>query len=91
MIIEKKDHKIELRVSASELELINRAAELSESKRSQYVRRNILLSASRAVFESERLPLSAQDYDRLRAALDEPVRPLPRLKRLLAEPSVFGE
>lgn len=91
MIAERKDHKIELRVSASELELINRAAELSEAKRSQYVRRNILLSASRAVFEAERLPLSAQDYDRLQAALDEPVRSLPRLNRLLGETSVFGE
>jgi len=91
MLAKKKDHKIELRVSSSELELINRAAELSEAKRSQYVRRNILLSASRTVFEAERLPLSAQDYDRLQAALDEPVRPSPRLKRLFGEASVFGE
>jgi uncharacterized protein (DUF1778 family) len=91
MITEKKSHKLELRVSASELELIDRAAGLSQTKRSQYVRWNILHLASRAVSEAERLSLDIRDYDRLQAALDEPVRPLPRLKRLLAEASVFGE
>jgi uncharacterized protein (DUF1778 family) len=91
MLVEKKDHKIELRVTSSELALIDRAAELSEAKRSQYVRRNVLRSASRTVSETQRLPLSLQDYDHLQAALEAPVRPAPRLKRLLGETSVFGE
>ena len=91
MLVEKKDHKIELRVTSSELALIDRAAELSEAKRSQYVRRNVLRSASRTVSEAQRLPLSLQDYDHLQAALEAPVRPAPRLKRLLGETSVFGE
>ena len=91
MLAEKKDHKIELRVTSSELALIDRAAELSEAKRSQYMRRNVLRSASRTVSESRHLPLSLQDYDHLQAALDAPVRPLSGLKRLLGETSVFGE
>jgi len=91
MLAEKKDHKIELRVTSSELALIDRAAELSEAKRSQYVRRNILRLASRTVSEGWHLSLSLQDYDHLQAALDAPVRPLPGLKRLLGETSVFGE
>lgn len=91
MLEEKKDHKIELRVSASELALIDRAAELSEAKRSQYVRRNVLRSASHTVSEIQHLPLNLQDYDHLQAALDAPVRPLPGLRRLLGETSVFGE
>lgn len=91
MLAERKDVKIEVRVSSSELALIDRAAELSDAKRSQYVRRNVLLSASRTVSEAERLPLPLRDFDRLQAAFDAPVRPLPRLKRLLKETSVFGE
>lgn len=91
MLAEKKDHKVEVRVSSSELELINRAAELSQAKRSQYVRRNILRSASRTVSEAEELRFNRRDLDRLQAALDEPVRPLPRVRRLLEETSVFGE
>lgn len=91
VLVEKKDHKIELRVSSSELELIERAAKLSESKRSQYVRRNILRSATQTVSEAQRLPLNWEDYQHLQAALDEPVRSLPRLKRLFEGRSVFGE
>lgn len=91
MLVEKKDHKLEVRVSSSEFELINRAAELSQAKRSQYVRRHILRSASRTVSEAEQLPFNRRDYDRLHAALGEPVRPLPRVRRLLEETSVFGE
>lgn len=91
MLAEKKDQKIELRVSSSELELIDRAAELSESKRSQYVRRNILRSATETVSEARRLALKRGDYERLQAALDESVRSLPRLKRLFEDRSVFGE
>lgn len=91
MLIDKKTHKVEVRVSSSELELINRAAELSQAKRSQYVRRNILRSASRTIAEAEQLPFNLRDYDRLQAALGEPVRPLPRVRRLLEETSVFGE
>ncbi len=81
LLVEKK-HKLEVRVSSSEFELINRAAELSQAKRSQYVRRHILRSASRTVSEAEQLPFNRRDYDRLQAALDEPVRPLPRVRQV---------
>jgi uncharacterized protein (DUF1778 family) len=91
MLVEKKSNKIELRVTPSELALIDRAAELSEAKRSQYVRQKVLRSALRTVSEAQGLLLSVQDYDHIWAALGEPVRPLPRLKRLLTEKSVFGE
>ena len=91
MVINKKDLKIELRVSSAELELIDRAAELRAEKRSQYVRQRVLRAASRTVLKAQRLSLGVKDFDRLQAALEEPVRPKPRLKRLLAEPSVFGE
>jgi uncharacterized protein (DUF1778 family) len=91
MLAVKKDQKIEIRVSSIELELVNRAAELRSEKRSQFVRQRLLQAATRTIAEAQSLPLRLKDYDRLRAALDEPVRPLPRLKRLFNETSVFGE
>ena len=36
------------------------------------------------------LPLTSQDFERLREALDEPPRDLPRLRELLHEPNRFG-
>jgi uncharacterized protein (DUF1778 family) len=91
MLAVKKDQKIEIRVSSIELELVNRAAELQSEKRSQYVRQHLLQAATRTIAKAQSLPLGLKDYDRLRSALDEPVRPLPRLKRLFNETSVFGE
>lgn len=91
MLAEKKDVKLELRVSPSELALIDLAAELSEAKRSQYVRQRILRSARRTVSEAQRLPFSVQDFERLQLALDRPVSDLPRLKRLFSETSVLGD
>lgn len=91
MLIEKKDQKLEVRVSLPELELIDRAANIRAEKRSQYVRRRLLQAATRTVSKAQSLPLDLQDYDRLQAALAAPVRPLPRLRALFNEPSVFGE
>lgn len=91
VLAEKKDQKIEVRVSSTELELINHAAELKAEKRSQYVRQRLLQAATRTITKAQSLPLGLKDYDRLRAALEEPVRPQPRLKRLFNETSVFGE
>ena len=91
MLLEKKDQKLEVRVSLSELELIDRAAKIRAEKRSQYVRRRLLQAATRTVSKAQSLPLDLQDYDRLQAALAAPVQPLPRLQSLFNQPSVFGE
>ena len=91
MVLAKKDMKIEVRLSSTELELIDRAAEMRAEKRSQYVRNRVLSAATRTVSKAQSLPIGPADFDRLQAALDEPVRPLPRLKRLFDENSVLGE
>ena len=45
--------------------------------------------AERIVLENQRIRLAKEDWERFAAKLDEPPRPLPELRKLLTEPSIF--
>jgi len=84
-----KDDRIVIRASASDKEKLERAARLARLSRSQFVLQNALDAADRILSEQTRFSLPEQEWEAFCRRLDEPVRDLPRLRALLAEPSPF--
>ena len=56
---------------------------------SEFVLRSALSRAEETLPDRQRFGLNAEQWEQFHAALDAPPRPLPRLAKLLNEPSVF--
>ena len=55
----------------------------------QFIMDRVFPEAERIVLENQRIRLAKEDWERFAAKLDEPPRPLPELRKLLTEPSIF--
>lgn len=81
--------KLDLRLSPQAKQALNAAARVSHRSVSQFVLESALARAEEVLIERRRFELSAEQWDAFMAALDAPPRELPRVRRLLQEPSVF--
>jgi uncharacterized protein (DUF1778 family) len=75
--------KLTLRLTPEAKRRITAAAQAQERTVSAFVLQSALERAGQALADRSRFLLSAEDWERLVAALDAPPRDLPRLRKLL--------
>lgn len=84
-----RSEKLDLRLTPEAKRVLNAAARASHRSVSEFVLESALARAEESLPDRQHFGLDADRWQAFLAALDAPPRPLPRLKRLLTEPSVF--
>ncbi len=84
-----RSEKLDLRLTAEAKKTLSAAAAASQRSVSEFVLESALARAAEALPDRQRFALDAKSWEAFLQALDAPPRPLPRLKRLLTEPSVI--
>lgn len=84
-----RSEKLDLRLTPDHKSLLQTAASASHCSVSEFVLQSALARAQETLPDRRHFGLDADQWDAFVRALDAPVRPLPRLARLLAEPGVF--
>jgi uncharacterized protein (DUF1778 family) len=85
----RKERRINVRASESEVDAIMRASALSGVSVSAFIMMSATERAERTLADARHFELSAERWQAFAAALDRPARKLPRLRRLLQEPSIL--
>ncbi len=86
---ERRTEKLDLRVSRSAKAKLQAAATASHRSMSDFVMESALSRAEETLADRRIFSLRAEQWAEFQSALDAPTRPLPRLKKLLNDPSVF--
>jgi len=86
-----RSEKLDLRLTPEAKRLLHAAARAERRSVSDFVLDSALARAEEALPDRRHFALDAAHWAAFAAALDAAPRPLPRLERLLAEPSVFEE
>ncbi|WP_165227257.1 DUF1778 domain-containing protein [Aquisphaera insulae] len=81
--------KLDLRLTPEAKHRLQTAAESAGRTVSEFVLESALVRADETLADRTRFGLDAERWTRFLEALDAPPRELPRLGRLLQEPSVF--
>ena len=84
-----RTQKLDLRLSPADKQIIDTAANAVNSSVSEFVLKCVLARAKEVLSERNYFGLDAKQWKAFQAALDAPVRNLPRIKRLLSEDSIF--
>ena len=84
-----RTEKLDLRLTPSAKRVLQTAASASQRSVSEFVLESALARAEESLPDRRRFGLDAERWAAFQAALDAPARELPRLRRLLREPSVF--
>ncbi len=85
----KKEHRIQLRASKREVSTISRAAAAAGVSVSAFILESASERAQRTLADQRNFELSAAQWEAFTSALDRPVKRLPRLEKLLQEPSIL--
>lgn len=85
-----RSEKLDLRLSAEAKRMLAAAAAAERRSISDFVLESALGRAEETLADRRRFTLDAQTWASFQAALDAPPRDLPRLKKLLNEPSIFS-
>lgn len=83
-----KTERIDVRASAAAKELLQEAARACHKNVSEFLLDAGLAAAGEALADRRRFELDEARWSAFQEALDRPVRPKPRLRRLLSEPGV---
>src|SRR6266550_6537308 len=86
-----RSEKRDLRLTPEAKRVLNAAAQASRRSVSEFVLESALDRAQETLPDRQHFGLDAAHWKAFLAALDAPSRPLPRLQRLLTEPSVFEQ
>lgn len=86
-----KDTKVQLRMRPLQKDVIARAAELKQTTMTTFMVEQAFQAAQQILADQTHFYLSPEKWDAFCAALDAPPRDLPKLRRLLREPSVFDK
>jgi uncharacterized protein (DUF1778 family) len=84
-----RSEKLDLRLTPEAKRVLNAAAQATRRSVSDFVLESALARAEEALPDRQRFGLDAERWDAFLAALEAPAQPMPRLQRLLTEPSVF--
>jgi uncharacterized protein (DUF1778 family) len=84
-----RTEKLDLRLTPAAKHALQTAAAETRRSVSDFVLESALARADEALADRQHFGLDAERWSEFQAALDAPPRPLPRLARLLEEPSVF--
>jgi uncharacterized protein (DUF1778 family) len=85
----RRTEKLDLRLTPAAKQALHTAAAATQRSVSEFVLESALARAEETLIDRRQFGLSAEKWTAFMAALDAPVRPHARLKRLLSEPSVF--
>lgn len=84
--------RFSLRATPEQAARIRAAAEMgNERSLTAYILASALTIADQRLMDRRRFDFDARAYDTFLQALDEPPKDLPRLRRLLSEPSVLEQ
>lgn len=86
---ETRNEKLDLRLTPTAKRALQIAALAAHRSVSEFVLESALTRAEETLPDRQRFGLDAGQWAAFQTALDAPPRPTPRLKKLLAEPSVF--
>jgi uncharacterized protein (DUF1778 family) len=84
-----RTEKLDLRLTPAAKRALQSAAAATARSVSEFVVESALARAEETLPDRRRFGLNAEQWAAFHAALDAPPRPLPRLAKLLREPSVF--
>jgi len=84
-----RSEKLDLRLTMEAKRTLAAAAAASQRSVSEFVLESALARAEETLPDRRKFPLNDKQWKEFLAALDAPPRSMPRLKRLLKEPSVF--
>ncbi|MFN7921260.1 MAG: DUF1778 domain-containing protein [Bryobacteraceae bacterium] len=85
------DTKVQLRMRPNQKALIARAAELQQTTLTAFMVQHAFSAAQTVLADQVHFSLSPEKWEEFCAALDAPPKDLPKLRKLLTEPSVFDE
>jgi uncharacterized protein (DUF1778 family) len=88
-ITETRKEKLDLRLTPSAKRTLQFAAAAAHRSVSEFVLESALARAAETLPDRQRFGLNAEQWEAFQAALDAPLRSMPRLRRLLRQPSVF--
>lgn len=86
---ERKNERIDVRVTATAKETLQRAAALSHKNVSEFLLDAGLQAANESLADRRIFALDEADWQAFQNILDRPVEHKPRLARLLSEPGVL--
>lgn len=81
--VKKNDHPLSMRLAEQDIAIIDRAADLRGSSRTEFVREAAVRAAEAVLLENTLLRMSPQGFDRFITAISEPARPVPAMVKLL--------
>lgn len=84
-----RTEKLDLRLTAEAKRALQAAAAVAHRSVSEFVLESALSCADEALADRRTFGLSATQWKAFMDALDAPLRPLPRLERLMKEPGFF--
>ncbi len=84
-----KAEQLNIRASAAQKAKLAEAARLQNMNVSQFVLHKSLDAAEQVIADQRVVRLSAADFDRFSAKLDEPPKNLPKLRELFSKPSLL--
>src|SRR5579859_4365205 len=90
MPTERRTEKLDLRISRSAKAKLQAAASASHRSMSDFVMESALARAEEMLADRRIFALDPERWAEFQAALDAPIRTMPRLKALLEEPGFFG-
>lgn len=85
-----KTERIDVRASTSVKQLLQEAARTTHKNVSEFLLDAGITAANAALADRRHFVLSDDNWAAFQQALDAPVKPKPRLQRLLSEPGILG-
>ena len=84
-----KTERIDVRASATVKQLLQEAARSSHKNVSEFLLDAGITAANQALADRRHFVLNDEQWAAFMQALDAPPKPMPRLKKLMSEPSVL--
>lgn len=85
-----KSERIDVRASSAVKQLLQEAARACHKNVSEFLLDAGVTAANQALADRRRFELNEEQWQAFQAALDQPVKDKPRLKKLLSEPGALG-
>jgi uncharacterized protein (DUF1778 family) len=86
-----RTEKLDLRLTPAAKQMLYAAAAATQRSVSEFVLESALARAEETLADRHHFGLNAERWSAFMAALDAPPRELPRVQRLLREPSIFED
>lgn len=88
---DQKSERIDIRTTASVKRLLQEAASASNKTVTEFLLDSALTQAAEVLADRRLFLVNDQQWQEFIAALDAPPRPMPRMERLLREPSILEQ